>query len=178
MSDTHSDSGLDGDHDDPKSGSTLYWMTLCFVFFLVSAWSLHGLTSWVEQGWNFEGTKAPGSGAPVSKLAEEHELDLKAEIRGDRLVLTSGQVITSGLVVTGVDPADGKTRVFVKGIQFKKDQNLRKYTLTLAGKELKFLETEVKSITQGKDLRGGDVKMLAIPYSKARQEFLAKQKRS
>jgi hypothetical protein len=154
--------------NDPHAGKTLYWMTLLFVFVIAAAFFLHGLTYWVQVGWEREGSKAPSGSSEIDLLKAEHTNDLRT-IAADKLILKSGLIINDGLVAKGPDPEDGVTRVFVKGLPFLKDKDLGKYTLlNRAGEKLKFLPGEVDRVMEGKG------NPLAVPYETALKTFLGK----
>ena len=169
---------LPGDHDNPKPGSTVYWMTVMFVFFAASAFALHGLTNWAQLNWERQGSKAPGwyyaeldgkqvlTTSGVERLHDAQAKVLEQRVNGDKLHLKSGRIINDGKVVEGVDPEDNTVRVFVKGLPFLTDRDLGKHTLSRAGQVLKFLPSEVDRVVPNKG------NPMAVPYEQALRSFL------
>lgn len=170
---------LPGDHDDPKAGSSLYWMAVMFVAVLVAAWALQGLATYAEVQWERSQVKAFGAegGGELGRLNAEHAADLEKSISGDVLTLKNGTVINAGLVYELEDPADKTTKVFVKALPFlkvfetKKKADFGKWTVVQGGKELKFSPDQVGQIEKG---RG---KKLAIPFAQAKRAYLAQHQR-
>jgi hypothetical protein len=91
---------LPGDHDDPDSASSGYWMALLGVFTLFSVFALAYLSYEFTQMARY-GDKAPSGQSSLDRLNAAQDAELTGQVRGD-LVHVGGQVYDQGKAVKQV----------------------------------------------------------------------------